>query len=105
MLLTLMERMTLETVLPTQGDYHTMCRAREIGEKVRPTAAELDAAEAKFTDGMVRIRQDKNAASEIEFSREELVLLKQELKKLADGHKLTMSHLDLYERLVLAPEP
>ena len=100
MLLTVRERLILQSVLPQEGDFLTLRVLRKLQEDLSFTEEEL--AKYKFvqSEGMVTWDDKVEQGKEIEIGRKANDIIVLALSKLNEQKKLRMEHFDLYKRFV-----
>jgi len=114
--LTVVERMVIPQILPTQGDFRTLRMVKRINAKVELTDDEVEVLNMRqvgnrlhWRDGTEEDVSDEEReilhtlvreGKEIELEEAELELLREELRKLNDSKRLEMNMISLYEKIV-----
>jgi len=114
--LTVVERMVIPRILPTQGDFRTLRIVKRINAKVELTDDEVEVLNVRqvgdrlhWRDGTEEDVSDEEReilytlvkeGKEIELEEAELELLREELRKLNDSKRLEMNMISLYEKIV-----
>lgn len=96
------DRLVLQSVLPTQGNFVTMQMALEIKDRIAPKAEEFNELEFKFDDkGNANWNTEKDVDRDYNFSPSEVALIQKSLKDMETSQKLTADHISLYKTFVL----
>lgn len=93
--LSVKERLSILQMLPQSGSILEMVDIMEIAKKVRLTSEEKDKIEYKEKDASVTWNVAKDEGKEIEFSHEEVTILKSSVKRLDEERKVNPSNLDI----------
>lgn len=100
MLLTVRERLILQSVLPQEGDFLTLKVLRKLQEDLSFTEEEL--AKYKFVQSESQVTWDDKVeqGKEIKIGKKANDIIVLALSKLNEQKKLRMEHYDLYVRFV-----
>ena len=98
----ILDRLLLNSVLPSQGNFVTMATASDIREKLKMDAEEREKVGLKDTnDGRVALDAEKDTDKEIEFSQGERALIRKSLSDMETKQHLTVELLSLYREFVV----
>jgi len=99
MKITFLERAALTQILPKEGSFETLILVKDIQEKVSLKQEELEYHKTGEPDqnGNV-LYKDLMKEYDIEMSKSEVSIVKDNLKQLSDEKKLTLDMLTLYEK-------
>jgi len=102
MKLTVIERIQISSLLPTEGSFVKLQTARNILTSIKFSEKEISLLEMKDVEnGQISWRTDKEEIKEIDFSDNQKELIKSILVKLDQDEKLPNSLFDLYTTFVL----
>ena len=102
MLLTIAERLMVQSVLPSKSDYLTLCVARDVRDAVDFTQDEIAMGGIRATEkGYKWAPEVDTDEADIELGEAETGLIVIELKKLNEGRSLTDNHYSIYRKFVL----
>jgi len=100
MQLTPIERLTLLSLLPREGNLMTMRVVRDLQASLAFSDAEIEEFKAReLGDGVIRV--ERNEPREIAISNAGLDLLSDHLRRAEKEGRLTLPMLALYERIVM----
>ena len=104
MLLTIRERLILQSILPQEGDILILRVLRELQKELGFTEEEL--AQYKFVQAEGKVTWDNTVEQnkEIEIGRKANDIIVLALSKLNEQKKLKMEHLDIYEKFIVKGE-
>lgn len=103
--LTIGERLTLRSILPEQGNYVLVTKAKELAEKLSLTSEELDKYVKKAEDNLIHWTEEgMKATFDIQIGEVMFEHLKKTLKEMDQDNKLKMEHVTLYEKITEAKE-
>ena len=100
MLLTVRERLILQSVLPQEGDFLTLKILRNLQEDLSFTEEEIATYKFVQSDGKVTWDNKVEQSKEVEVGKKANDIIILALSKLNEQKKLRMEHFDLYERFV-----
>lgn len=99
--LTIKERLTLPTLMPSKGKFEDLVCAEEITAKVKFTRQEMDDNGIKTSeDGKGLSWEDEVKTFSYSFSELEVALMKRILMETAGKGELQRDHLNLYRMFV-----
>ena len=100
MLLTVRERLILQSILPQEGDFLTLKVLRNLQGDLSFTEEEL--AKYKFVQSENQVTWDNTVeqGKDIEIGRKANDIIVLALSKLNEQKKLRMEHFDLYSRFI-----
>lgn len=102
MKLTLLEKITIPSLLKKEGDFKTIILNKDILEKVKISQDELKEFDIKASEkSLTWNEKGVNAEFEIEFTDFEKLEIKLALQKLDEEKKITIDYTSLYEKFVL----
>ena len=102
MTLNLNERFSLAGILPVESNYDDLKMLRELREELAVTEKEKkEIGWRDFPDGSAQWEGSKVVPLTIVFNESKLTIIKNALKKLNSGDKMTIAHMSLYEKFVL----
>lgn len=99
--LSLLDRLTLGTVLPTKGNFEYLLVRGDILEKIKVTTAET--VELGITQAGESITWNKEASAKrwpYEFTESECSTIKTKLKEMSDKQELSAELMPLYKAFV-----
>jgi len=96
MKLTIKDRLVIGNLYPKEGDILTQLLVKSIKEKVRITEEEIKEIQLrKFPNGNISYQTDRAKELLVDFTEDELTVLKQQVEKLDKQKKVTQSLVDL----------
>ena len=100
--LTLLDRVMMPSVLPTQGDFKTLLIVNDINNKVKISQKELQLYNVTALQNGALGWNDKgkNASFDYAFTELETAEIKKALNKLDEEQKLSVDHIGLYKAFV-----
>lgn len=98
MKVTIKERLVLPNVFPQHSDIITLWLCKEIGAKVQLTPEERERVRLRVENE--RLVWDGEASIDVDFTRPEMKLVADALVTMNTEKKLTVDHLELYEKFV-----
>lgn len=93
--LSVQERIAILQMLPQNGSLYEMVDIMEIIKKVRITSEEKDKLEYAEGKGVISWNVNKDLGKEVEFSHDEISILKSAVKKLDEEKKVNAANLDI----------
>lgn len=93
--LTIKERLSILQILPESGSLSDMVDIMEIVKKVRITQEEKTKVEYRETSGAITWNISKDEGADIDFTFEELSILKKAVSKVDKEGRVNMSNLDI----------
>jgi len=99
MKLTILERLIFGVLYPKEGTRITQVLVKDIKKKVEFSQEEFKELEFKATDEGYTWKQDKVKDIDYTFTKAELELLKEEVKKLDTQKKITQENLSLCDKI------
>ena len=100
MKLNVMERLTLLSILPKEGNFVTLKVLRSLTSNLGLSESELKEFDVKQNDQQVTWNEKGNEEREIEIGEKATDIIVEALKKLDDEKKLTEQHFSVYEKFV-----
>ena len=100
MLLTVRERLILQSILPQEGDFLTLKVLRKLQEDLSFTEEEHKLYKFVQSENQVTWDDKMEQGKEIEIGKKANDIIVLALSKLNDQKKLRMEHYDLYARFV-----
>lgn len=98
MKLALKERITINSILPQEGDFSTMTIKQDIIGKTSITQEEIKKFEVVSDEVGTRWNSEKDKGKEIAFTDLETKLIKESLEKLDKESKLTDESFSVYKK-------
>ena len=95
-----MERLTLLSILPKEGNFVTLKVLRSLTSNLGLSESELKEFDVKQNDQQVTWNEKGNEEREIEIGEKATDIIVEALKKLDDEKKLTEQHFSVYEKFV-----
>lgn len=100
MLLTVRERLILQSVLPQEGDFLTLKVLRNLQEALSFTEEEHKQYKFVQSEGMVTWDDKVEQGKEVDIGKKANDIIVLALSRLNDQKKLKMEHYDLYARFI-----
>lgn len=99
------QRISIESILPVEGDYTAMLIKRDILEKIKITGKETELYEIRAEGNRVFWnKKGEEAVLAVEFTDSEVNIIQEELKKRNNERKLNDSTALLYTTFVARSE-
>ena len=98
MLLSVHDRLILLNLLPKEGDLTTLRIVRDLGSSLGFSEEEHKTLSLKQTGGEISWNTEVDSGTEIEIGITASGLLLSAMQTLDKAEKLTLAHVDLYER-------
>jgi len=96
--LNVIERGTILSILPKEGNFITLRLIRDLASKVGLSAQEITDFEIVTTENRTTWNMKGAAPTELEFVESEVDIIKKQLKDLNEKQKLTSEMFTLYEK-------
>lgn len=93
--LNIKERLSILQMLPDSGSLSEMIDIMEIIKKVRVEQLEKDEIQYKETNGLISWDISRDKGKDIDFSHEEISILKASVRNLDSNKKITPTNLDV----------
>jgi len=105
MKLTVLERITLQNLLPKEMNFVTLRIVTDLRKSLSFSADEIKALSLKDADGKLTWNADVDGdGSRIAISDAVVLLVRENLLELDGQKKLTVEHLTLYEKFLASPD-
>ena len=95
MKLTIMDRLVIQGLYPSEGNIITQVLVKDIQDKIEFTQEEIKESDLKSVSGGYKWNKDKVIEKEIKFTEAEIELLKAQIDVLDKGKKITQHNLEL----------
>ena len=93
------KRLSIESLLPKEGNYVELVLIKDIITKVKMSQKEIADVEMKYVGERIMWNPEKDKEVEIKFTDKELEIIKKALENLDKENKLNLDLIDLYKEV------
>lgn len=99
MKLSIKERLNFGSILPKENDYVSSLLSRDILKKIDLSQEEIKKIELKNVNNQLSWKNNLDKDIEVEFTAAELNVLNEAINKLDKANKISLSNLDIIEKI------